>query len=104
MKQIICLFVTLLFFACSNGEKTEKVTAYPPPSGEPSTLADLHMGMPADSVILLLGQPVRKMEMGFGIYRWYYSDTSFVAITDDTVASVVQSVAAAEREIRELFQ
>lgn len=125
MKNIVCLsLIAALLWSCSQGtQQTETnaaadstattpqdtVAATPVETEKPAvTLDALQMGMKADTVITLLGEPTKidtlNSDPKITVQEWWYGDNQKVRIIQGQVNRVILDVAAEQALLKELVE
>jgi len=100
MKILWMIAGLAVLLACGSQETPQRADSAP----NVSKWDEVSVGMDTAMVKQVLGTPVSRVQMGFGITRWYYSDTSCVVVEADSVTTVVRSVAQAQAEMEQALQ
>lgn len=125
MKNCIFLFLAaMLLWSCSQGTKTEtsestvadstataadSTTAVPVEPQQPTaTIEALQMGMKADTVITLIGEPTKidtlKSDPQITVQEWWYGDNQKVRMIQGQVNRVIKDVAKEQEVLKELVE
>ncbi|MDZ4846290.1 MAG: hypothetical protein SH857_12155 [Chitinophagales bacterium] len=122
MKNFACLFfIASLLWSCSQGTQNAETTATAADStsAQPDSTAvpveetkstagieTLQMGMKADTVITLLGEPTKidtlKSDPKISVQEWWYGDNQKVRLIQGQVNRVIRDVAGEQALLKEL--